>query len=140
MSYTLAGPNVIRDSDGVVVSPCDSRTNPHFVAYVKWCEAGNSPKEVPYEMPLPVPQFVTAKQAKLALLKAGWLGKTDEEVEENAYKLFDSLQEPHRSRGRIAWRESEAFGRYTPLVIAMAAQLGKTSDHLDDVFRSAALE
>ena len=33
---------VIRDSDGVVVSPCQSADDPNFVAYQEWAVAGGN--------------------------------------------------------------------------------------------------
>ncbi len=74
-----------------------------------------------------VPFAVTSRQAKSALLNAGWLGSTDEQVEANGYALFDGMPEPQRSLGRIAWRESNEFQRNNVWVVAMLQALGKTS-------------
>jgi hypothetical protein len=37
---------VVRDADGVVVSPCQSAEDPDFLAYVAWINEGNSPAVV----------------------------------------------------------------------------------------------
>ena len=37
--------SVIRVSDDKVISPCQSSTDPDFVAYMAWIEAGNTPAE-----------------------------------------------------------------------------------------------
>lgn len=87
-----------------------------------------------YRLP---PQSVTARQAKSALLQAGWLGSTDEQVEANGYALFDAMPEPQRSLGRIAWRESNDFLRSNVWVIAMLQALGKTPQQGDDLFVAA---
>lgn len=34
---------ITRDSDGVVVSPCQSPEDPNFIAYVEWVNEGNEP-------------------------------------------------------------------------------------------------
>jgi len=34
---------VLRDSDGKIVSPCESPEDADFVAYIAWVNAGNSP-------------------------------------------------------------------------------------------------
>jgi hypothetical protein len=34
---------VLRDSDGLVVAPCESAENPDFVTYIDWVNAGNEP-------------------------------------------------------------------------------------------------
>lgn len=94
--------------------------------------------EVPPPPPPPpgpvVPPFITARQAKSALLLSGWLGGTDEEVEANGYLLFDSMQEPNRSLGRIAWRESNDFQRDNPMVVEMISVLNKTKEQGDELF------
>jgi hypothetical protein len=48
MSYTinLSTGCVYRNSDNVQVAPCDSTTDPNYVEYVNWINAGNSPTEV----------------------------------------------------------------------------------------------
>lgn len=39
-TYTADTGEVTRDSDGVVVSPCQSNEEPNFVAYQEWALAG----------------------------------------------------------------------------------------------------
>ena len=34
---------VTRDSDGVVVSPCQSVDDPNYIAYIDWIKDGNQP-------------------------------------------------------------------------------------------------
>lgn len=43
--YLLRG-EVVRDADGKVVAPCQSATDPDFVAYIEWVNAGNQPTQV----------------------------------------------------------------------------------------------
>jgi hypothetical protein len=37
---------IIRDSDGKVVSPCQSNEDPDFVEYINWVNAGNTPPAI----------------------------------------------------------------------------------------------
>lgn len=37
---------VIRESDGKVIAPCQSAEDPDWLAYIAWVEAGNVPNEV----------------------------------------------------------------------------------------------
>lgn len=34
---------VIRNSDGKIISPCESELDPDFIAYIEWVNAGNQP-------------------------------------------------------------------------------------------------
>lgn len=109
-----------------------AQTDGTFIVYMP----GDTLPPAPAEQPSApaIPQAITARQAKSAILLAGWLGATDEQVEANGYLLFDSMPEPNRSLGRIAWRESNDFQRDNPLVIAMLQALGKTPQQGDALF------
>lgn len=85
-----------------------------------------------------VPTAVTSRQAKSALLLAGWLGSTREAVQSNGLAMFDALPEPQRSLGGLAWLESTEFQRSNPWVIAMGQAMGKTSADIDQLFIAAA--
>lgn len=37
---------VTRDSDGVVVAPCQSPEEQNFIDYIAWVEAGNQPTTI----------------------------------------------------------------------------------------------
>jgi hypothetical protein len=45
MTYTIILDEgvVLRDSDGAQIAPCQSDTDPDFVAYITWVEAGGQP-------------------------------------------------------------------------------------------------
>lgn len=45
-SYDLNSGNIIRDSDDVVVAPCQSANDEDFLAYIAWVNEGNQPTEV----------------------------------------------------------------------------------------------
>lgn len=76
----------------------------------------------------PVPDTVTAPQARIALLRAGLLSTVQAMV----------AQAGANSELAIFWEYSVTYGRQHPLLLAMAAGLGLTSDQVDDLFRAAA--
>jgi predicted component of type VI protein secretion system len=82
------------------------------------------------ERPDPIPQSVTMRQARLALLQQGLLDQVD--------TVIDSLDEPERSAAKIEWEYSQTVERDRPLIQALAPGLGLTEDDLDNLFKLAA--
>ena len=80
--------------------------------------------------PSPVPQFVTMRQARLALLQAGKLATVNAVVAAMPGMAGDAA--------RIEWEFSSTVERHRPLVEALGVSLGMTADQLDDLFRTAA--
>jgi hypothetical protein len=80
--------------------------------------------------PVPVPDSVTMRQARLALLQAGLLSSVDAAI--------DGLPEPDRSAAKIEWEYAAVVQRGSGLVPAMGAALGLTEAQLDDLFIQAA--
>jgi hypothetical protein len=81
-------------------------------------------------VPDAVPQEVSMRQARLALLSGGVLGQVDAAIE--------SLPSPDREAARIEWDYSSVVARFSPLVVMMGAALGLDDDALDDLFITAA--
>lgn len=79
--------------------------------------------------PPPVPQIVTMRQARLALLVAGKLSQVD--------TVIESLPEPHKSAARIEWDYSSEVQRDRPFVKQIGAALGYTDEQLDQLFVEA---
>jgi len=77
-----------------------------------------------------VPQEVSMRQARLALLARGVLGQVDAAIE--------SLSSPDREAARIEWDYSSVVARNSPLVVMMGAALGLDDDELDELFITAA--
>ena len=78
-----------------------------------------------------VPQTVTRRQARQALLLAGLL--------DNVQPAIDSIADPvQRSMAQIEWDDSQQFERKRPLLIALAAALGLGEEALDNLFIQAA--
>lgn len=79
----------------------------------------------------PVPQAVTMRQARLALLGAGLLDDVEAAI--------DAIADPAaKAAARITWDHSQEVQRNNGLVSQLAPALGLTGDQLDDLFRTAA--
>ena len=77
-----------------------------------------------------VPQVVTMRQARLALLGAGLLTQVEAAI--------DALPEPQRSAARIEWDYSSEVHRGRAFVQQLGHALGLTDQQLDDLFTQAA--
>ena len=76
-----------------------------------------------------VPQQVTMRQARLALLGAGLLDLVDPAIE--------SLTSPDKEAARIEWDFSSSVERHRPLVAMLGEKLGLTAEQLDELFITA---
>ncbi len=83
----------------------------------------------PMPPPAPVPEAVTARQARLALLGAGKLAMV-----EGALAQIPGVQ---GEAARIEWEYATDIRRDSPLIGALAPMLGLTSEQVDDLFRAA---
>ena len=84
----------------------------------------------PEPPPTPIPQVVTMRQARLALLQQGLLASIQPAI--------DSLDEPHRSGANIEWEYSQEVERNRPFVELLSQALGLTDEDLDALFTLAA--
>ena len=80
--------------------------------------------------PVPVPQSVTMRQARLALHAAGLLSGVDAAIA--------SMQEPAKTAALIEWEYASSVERNAGLVPEMAAALGMSEADIDDLFIAAA--
>lgn len=79
----------------------------------------------------PVPQSVTPRQLRLALVGAGTdLATIDAGIA--------ALPEPDKTAAQVSWEYSTEMHRSNPLLIALAPSLGFTETDLDNLFISAA--
>ena len=83
----------------------------------------------PPQPALLVPQEVTMRQARLALLENGLLA--------NVQPAINSLPEPDKTKAQIEWEYSNALQRSNPFVDVLGAALGLSSQDLDDLFIQA---
>lgn len=81
------------------------------------------------EEPAPVPEAVTARQARLALLGAGKL----DDVE----AALAQMPGPQGRAAQIEWEYAVEIRRDSPLIAALAPALGLTMEQVDDLFRAA---
>ncbi len=98
------------------------------VAWVDWTYIDGS-----FFPPIPkpkVPEFVTMRQARLALLYDGKLA--------NVITAINSIPGEDGDAARIEWDYSGSVYRHKPLVLSMGAILGLSSADLDTLFINAA--
>lgn len=82
------------------------------------------------EQPIVVPQSVTMRQARLALLNAGLLDDVEAAI--------NTLPEPPRTTVRIEWEFSSEVFRDRGFVLMLGQALGLNSEAMDDLFITAA--
>lgn len=93
-----------------------------------WRVLASAPAPVPAATP--VPQSVTMRQARLALLAANLLS--------NVQPAINSLAEPDKTKAQIEWEYSNALERNNPFVATLGAALGLDAAALDALFIQAA--
>lgn len=86
-------------------------------------ETGEFTQPVPVKI---VPQSVTMRQARLALLQVGKLG--------NVPSAIEMLSSPHKEIAQIEWEFSSTVERNRPLVQALGPLLELSEEELDDLF------
>lgn len=128
MSYKLTNSSsIVRIEDGACI-PSDP-ANTDYAAYLEWLAAGNTPDPADPVVPA-VPDSVTMRQARLALLQSGLLAQVNSAVAAMPGAAGDTA--------RIEWEFSSTVERNRPLVQSLVGALGLTDAQLDDLFRLAA--
>lgn len=98
--------------------------------YQRWIAVPMTSQEIiDYKKAL-VPQAVTMRQARLALLNANKL--SDVQV------VINSLPEPQKTKAQIEWDYSQEVQRSNGFVAVIGPALGLTEDQIDDLFILAA--
>lgn len=82
------------------------------------------------EVVIPIPQSVTMRQARLALLSTGRLADVDTAIA--------ALSEPDKSAAAIEWEYSQTVERNRPFVATLGAALSLDDAALDNLFILAA--
>lgn len=78
---------------------------------------------------VPIPQEITMRQARLALLDIGLLA--------NVQTAINTLPEPDKTKAQIEWEYSNALQRDNPFVTTLGTALGLSSDDIDNLFITA---
>ena len=113
------------DADGYYqVDAPEGEPLPGWTTKLTPCEVLVTPTQVT------VPEVVTMRQARLALLQAGLLAQVNTAVA--------NMPGPAGDTARIEWEFSSTVERNRPLVQSLIGALGLTESQLDDLFRLAA--
>lgn len=126
--YQVVGSSTyITDSTGIIVEPQEY--------YIVESPTQNPPgwyvEETvePFIPPVYVPQQVTMRQARLALLDTGLLDTVE--------AALNSLPEPTKTRSLIEWNHGSTVERNSALVVQMANALGLDPTQVDNLFIQA---
>lgn len=88
-----------------------------------------TPEEIEAARIASIPQVVTMRQARLALLAVGMLGLIDAAI--------NAQSEPFKSQARIEWDYATEIRRDWPTLVNLRAAVGLTEQQLDDLFIAA---
>lgn len=99
----------------------------------EWFAASDMPRYIVQGGGLvePVPEVITPRQAKIALLQAGLL----DDVEAAVAAIPD---ETTRRIAQVEWEYAQEVRRDWPLLVQVAAQMGLTDAQVDELFRAGA--
>ena len=97
---------------------------------LKHGEIGPVPVTTPVEPALIVPLSVSMRQARIALLREGWLDQVQ--------PIISAMPSAVKEEAEINWEYSTSVARNSTLVKALSAALGLTDSQLDDLFILAA--
>lgn len=132
-AYNASLPATVNDEPNPALLSSDSAYLDFVLqrAIESWCQmyAPVVVPEVPQVEVNGVPQTVTMRQARLALLGAEKLALVDAAI--------DGMPEPQKSAARIEWEYSNEVQRNNSFVSALGPALGMTEEQIDALFVAA---
>lgn len=81
------------------------------------------------DVPVIIPQSISMRQARLALLQAGLLSSVEAAI--------DAIAEPERTAARIEWEYATEMKRDHTLIETLAVGLSLTPEQIDQLFQTA---
>lgn len=126
--YKFINSNCIRRiSDGAIIPVADG--NMDYEEVKQWIAQGNTVEAADPVIPPRITK-VTMRQARLALLSAGYLSAINAAIANMTGAQGDAA--------RIEWEYSQEVQRDRGLVLSLGASLGLTTEQLDSLFVAAA--
>ena len=119
---------VLRQPERAHIPPDPANTD--YQQYLAWVSAGNTAEPADPPPPPGVPQAVTMRQARLALLAAGKLSQVATAIA--------AMPSPAKEQAAIEWEYSTEVQRNRPFVLQLGAALGLDDAALDALFTAAA--
>lgn len=128
MSYKLTNSNqfIIRGRDNALI-PSDV-SNVDYQEYLQWVSQGNTPQPADIVISA-IPEVVTMRQARLALLQAGKL--------QLVQTAIDSLPSPQKEAALIEWDYSSEVHRNRAFVQMLSVAIGLNNEQMDQLFINA---
>jgi len=121
MDYAIIRDGIVINT--VVIAPGSDWQPPEGCTVLPVDDAINLPRA---STPEPVPEAITPRQLRLALLRRGLLTNVESTV--------NALPEPQRTGALIEWEYSSHFLRTHPMVAAIAGALQISAETLDEIF------
>jgi hypothetical protein len=115
-----------RPADGFMLVEADPIKGNDGVWRQQWVEVPAPEREAPV-----IPQVVSMRQARLALLQAGLLDDVEATI--------TTLEEPQRTATQIEWEYSTEVQRASSTTAMLAGVLGLTKEQIDEMFSTAAM-
>jgi hypothetical protein len=103
--------------------------NRHYQAVMDWIAAGNTPEPADPD-PIVIPQIVSMRQAREALIRRGYFKTVDDHIK--------AMAAPEGDIARNEWDYSQTVERTRPLTLAMGDLLALDAAAMDELFQFAA--
>lgn len=123
---------IIEDGTVINIAEAENALGDHWIEWVDGVEKGDLFDGEVFTKPEPivvVPEAVTQRQARLALLSAGLLA--------GVQPAIDNLPSPQKEAAQIEWDYASIIKRDSPLIDSIGGALGLTEGQIDALFIAA---